>query len=241
MARLLNEKEYAQHRNEILTAAQRFIYTKGYEQMTIQDILDDLKISKGAFYHYFASKSDLLEGLIDQVMQAAGALLQPILNDPQLTALEKLQRYFDSATRWKLTQKDYMLAILRVWYTDENAIVRQKLVTSGIRWLTPMIAPILEQGTAEGVFHTPHLQGSAEVIISLMEAMGETIGLELLALLDENDATQRVGRLSHIRDILNAYTVAIERILGAPDGSVHLMDLDLLEEWLTPSPAVKSL
>ncbi len=45
-----------QERNEILTAAQRIVFAKGYERMTIQDILADLKISSGAFYHYFDSK-----------------------------------------------------------------------------------------------------------------------------------------------------------------------------------------
>lgn len=47
MARIVKEKAYAVKRNEILEAAQRLVYTKGYEQMTIQDILDSLQISKG--------------------------------------------------------------------------------------------------------------------------------------------------------------------------------------------------
>jgi AcrR family transcriptional regulator len=49
MARIVKEEEYAARRNEILDAAQRLVYTKGYEHMTIQDILDDRHISKGAF------------------------------------------------------------------------------------------------------------------------------------------------------------------------------------------------
>ena len=53
MARIVKEEVRAVKRNEILDAASRFIYTTGYEQMTIQDILDELQISKGAFYHYF--------------------------------------------------------------------------------------------------------------------------------------------------------------------------------------------
>ena len=53
MARTVKEQEYAEKRNEILDAAQRLVYTKGYERMTIQGILADLQISSGAFYHYF--------------------------------------------------------------------------------------------------------------------------------------------------------------------------------------------
>ena len=39
MARIVNEEEYSLRRNEILDSAQQFVYAKGYEQMTIQDIL----------------------------------------------------------------------------------------------------------------------------------------------------------------------------------------------------------
>lgn len=53
MPRVVKEEEYAVKCNEILDVAQHLVYTKGYQQMSIQDILDELKISKGAFYHYF--------------------------------------------------------------------------------------------------------------------------------------------------------------------------------------------
>ena len=55
MSRIVKEEEYTLRRNDILDTARRLVYTKGYEQMTIQDILDALQISKGAFYHYFDS------------------------------------------------------------------------------------------------------------------------------------------------------------------------------------------
>ena len=48
MARIVKEEAYTGKRNVILDVAQRLIYTKGYEQMTIQDILAELQISKGA-------------------------------------------------------------------------------------------------------------------------------------------------------------------------------------------------
>jgi hypothetical protein len=48
---------YYQYHRKVETS-QGLVYTKGYEQMTIQDILDDLQISKGAFYHYFGSKKE---------------------------------------------------------------------------------------------------------------------------------------------------------------------------------------
>jgi len=89
MARVVKEQERAVKRKEILDVAQRLVYTKGYEQMSIQDILNELHISKGAFYHYFDSKQALLEALIERRQEEAAQLLFPILQDPQLTASKR--------------------------------------------------------------------------------------------------------------------------------------------------------
>jgi TetR/AcrR family transcriptional repressor of nem operon len=55
--------------------------------MSIQDILDELKISKGAFYHYFDSKLALLDGLVERMMDEAVQLLQPIVEAADLPAV----------------------------------------------------------------------------------------------------------------------------------------------------------
>src|SRR5438093_12568621 len=105
MARIV--KEYAVRRNEILDVAQQLVETKGYEQMAIQDILDDLQISKGAFYHYFDSKPALLEAIIERMLQEVEQLLVPIVHDPQLPALEKFQRFFAVSAGWKTARKEF--------------------------------------------------------------------------------------------------------------------------------------
>src|SRR5512137_2533599 len=101
MARIVKEEEYALKRKEILDAAQRLIYAQGFEQMSVQDILDELNISKGAFYHYFNSKVSLLDGLMDRMMDEAELVLRPIVEAKDLPAIDKLRRYFDAGSRWK--------------------------------------------------------------------------------------------------------------------------------------------
>src|SRR5215471_17303124 len=100
-------KEHTVRRNEILDVARRFVYTKGYEQMTIQDILDALQISKGAFYHYFDSKQALLE----RMQEEAAQLVLPIVGDARLPALEKLQRVLDMLNRLKTARKEFFLSL----------------------------------------------------------------------------------------------------------------------------------
>ena len=59
---------HAVRRDDFIDAAQRLIRTKGYEETSIQDILDALGASQGAFYHYFGSKADLLEAVVERMV-----------------------------------------------------------------------------------------------------------------------------------------------------------------------------
>ena len=225
MARIVKEEEYTEKRNAILDVAQRLIYTKGYEQMTIQDMLDDLQISKGAFYHYFDSKQALLEATDRTHGRRAGQLLLPIVYDPTLSALDKFQRFLATANRWKVGQKAFFLALLRVWFTDDNAIVRQKLRAIGIRKIAPLLAEIIRQGVQEGVMTVTYPDQMGEVIASLAQDAGETIGALLLSFDPKRDDMQRVERT------VAAYTEAFERVLGVPAGSLTLVDDQTLQEW----------
>lgn len=226
MPRIVKEEDFTLKRNEILDAAQKLVYTKGYEQMTIQDILDDLKISKGAFYHYFGSKQALLEALIDRILEEAQQVYLPIAQDPGLTALEKLHRFFDTLARWKTAQKEYLLALLRIWYTDDNMIVRQKVQTSMIKQAAPVLTGIIQQGIREGVLNTPYPDLFGEVSLALVQSLGDAIIMLILS--DE----PKCNKLQRIENIMAAYSDALERVLGAPRDSLNMMDVEMLEEWL---------
>jgi AcrR family transcriptional regulator len=55
-------------RSAILQEAFRLSYTSGYQQSSIDDILRNLGITKGAFYHHFTSKEEMGTALIDELM-----------------------------------------------------------------------------------------------------------------------------------------------------------------------------
>jgi AcrR family transcriptional regulator len=230
MARVV--KEYAVRRNEILDVAQRLVYTKGYEQMTIQDILDDLQIAKGTFFHYFASKQALLEALIDRMTQEVESILIPIVDDPHLPALEKLNRYLATAVRWKTARKAFFLSLLRVWYTDDNAIVRQKVLAAGFKRVTPFLTAIIHQGIREGVLTTEYPDHVGQLLLSLMQSLGDSIAELLLSHEPSRDPLQL------IESTVAAYTDALERVLGAPTGSLEIVDAGTLREWVVSDVAI---
>lgn len=233
MVRTAREETYATRRDAILDAAQQLIYTKGYEQMTIQDILDALGISKGAFYHYFDAKADLLGALVERMQEQAEALILPIVRDPNLSALEKLQRLFPTLARWKSMRKEFLLKLLPVLYADENAIFRQKTLDVVLTMIGPLLTEIIRQGVAEGTLTTAYPDQAGGVIGSLLWAMGETVAEVILAggLLPDGLAPATRPTLERM---FAAYTEALERILGAPAGSFPLMEPGSLDEWFAP-------
>jgi AcrR family transcriptional regulator len=229
MARAVKEEAYAARRNDILDSAQRLVFTKGYEQMTIQDILDDLKISKGAFYHYFDSKADVLESMVERMtVEQVLPILKSIVHNPDLTAMQKLHLYFDQAARWKMAQKPLMIELLKVWQADENAIVRQKMTAISVNRTAPLMTEVVRQGIQEGVFSTPYPEHVSNILFFILQGMNDTvIELFLSSLTDGYNADVEKG----IIDYINALSDAIERVLGAPQGSLYLMSPDILREW----------
>jgi AcrR family transcriptional regulator len=225
MARTVKEEEYAVKRKEILDVAQKLVYTRGFDQMSIQDILDELQISKGAFYHYFHSKGDLLEALIDRMRLDVEPIMLPIINDPDLPTLAKLHRFFDVVGRWKTARKEYLLSLLRIWYADENAIVRQKSAASVTKWFAPLLAGVIRQGAQEGVLRTAFPDQAAEIVIGLFQSLGETFKDLLFSSQPAEDKMQRATA------VVAAYNDALERVLGAPSGALNLIDAETLNEW----------
>jgi AcrR family transcriptional regulator len=233
MARIVNKEEYELHRNEILEAAQRLVYSKGYEQMSIQDILAEVKISKGAFYHYFDSKQALLEAMIERMADQVIQLMIPIVRDEHLPAPEKLHRVFDLASRWKTDRKDVMLNLVSIWYADENAILRQKAQAAILPLIAPLLTEITCQGVKEGVFHTAFPDQISGIIFSLLQNFGDTLVMLIIQPEPEPGTTPRLESLSA------SHQDAMERILGAVPGSLPLFDTAILREWFPLSNSIK--
>ena len=229
MPRVVKEEDYVARRNEILDVARQLVYTKGYEQMSIQNILDALNISKGAFYHYFDSKQSLLDGLIERMLDEAEMVLRPIVESKDLSAIEKMRRYFDTAGRWKVAQKAFMLDLFRVWRTDANAIMRQKQEAASIERIGPMLTTIIQQGVDEGVFSTRYPEQFGNIFVGLSHGFEDKF-VELL--LTDHPPPDAVKRLEAL---IGAYSDSVERILGAPPGSLPLGDIETMKEWL-PKP-----
>lgn len=229
MARIVKEHEYAKKRNEVLDAAQRLIFTKGYEQMTIQDLLSELRISSGAFYHYFDSKPGLLEAFIERLNKESEKPILPIVNDPILSAIEKLQGFFNAFDQKRIEHKTELAKLQSVWYNDANAVVRDKVNEAVITHRAPLLNKIVQQGIREGVFTAAYPAQAGEVILSLLQGMGSTHARLLQTSGTERDERSLIERIVTIHA---AYMDAIERMLGAFPNTLYRIDADVVEVWV---------
>jgi AcrR family transcriptional regulator len=229
MARTVKPEEFAAKRREILNATQRLMLTKGYEQMSIQDILDEVRISSGAFHHYFDSRRALLESFIEHIKQESEKPLLPIIHHPNLSAIEKLQGFFDTLDRLRIARKADVVKLVRVWYTDDNAIIRQKVDEAVLQQRAPLLTEIVHQGIREGSFTTAYPDQAGEVILSLLQSMGNTHARLLLSLEQEGDDERCIEQIVATHA---AYMDAIERVLGASPHSFYRADAVAVNIWV---------
>ena len=225
MARTVNATLHTVRRDAFLDVAQRLVESKGYEAMSIQDVLDALEVSKGAFYHYFDSKQALLEAVVERFADGAMATMAPILNDPKLPALERLERVFAGIAGWKAERKEFVLAIIEVWSSDSNAIVREKLRRMTVRLMEPLLSKVVRQGVDEGVFSVASPEETATVLLALMQGFQEQ-AMHLYVARQANTIPFEV-----VERTVAGFTAAYERILGIPKGSLALTDRATLHFW----------
>ena len=225
MARTVDAEAHAVRREAFVDVALRLMQAKGYEQMSVQDVLDELDASRGAFYHYFASKTALLEAVVTRIVDGALASVTPLVEDPALDARAKLEGFFGGIAQWKMERTELMLELTRVWLSDENTLMRDKMWQHLMLRLAPLLAAILRQGDDEGVFAVGSPDDTARVMVALLH------GLNDLAVRTFVERDQNGTSLAQVEAMLAAYVEAMERILGVPAGTLRLVDDAALREW----------
>jgi AcrR family transcriptional regulator len=225
MARTVNAAEHAFRRGAFVDAAERLIQMKGYEEMSIQDVLDELGASRGAFYHYFDSKAALLDAVVERMVEVVTASLAPLVSDQNVPALQKLQGVFAGIASWKGERTQLMTQLLRAWLSDENAIVREKLRRGLVLHLAPLLAAIVRQGVDEGTFASRSPDDTGRVLVSLLQGANET-AIELYV-------ARQAERVSfdEVERTLTTYFAAFEQIVGLPGGSLDALDPAVLRRW----------
>lgn len=227
MARTTNPTVRLANQDKILDTFLALMLAKGYESVSIQDVLQALGISKGAFYHYFSSKQHMLQALIDRMITQAEPVMMPIVNDNSLNATDKISQIFIAAGHWKRQRNKEIMAFLEAWYADNNAVFRYRIRKAGAIRYQPMFARVIREGIDQGLFTVPDASQAALLLYTNVSDLSEAMSLAML-----DDDFESTAKRIHIENIVQPYTLAITRMLGAPEGSIRLIDQETLDYWI---------
>lgn len=221
MARIV--KEHDERLTEFLDTAQRLFFQKGYEKASVNDIIEQMGVAKGTFYHYFKSKVDLLDKLVERFTEKAFLLGQELVQREDMDALNKLNAFFITIRDFKIENLELTKMLMKVLYKDENLLLRYKMFNYNIDLLTPEFAKIIKQGAAEGCFDPVDDEETARLIFGMSLNLSEQV---VASLLEWDDNPEHIEK---IEKKLKAYERAVERILGAPEGSFVVVERKMIE------------
>src|SRR5262245_37161393 len=89
MVRVVKKPE--ERRREIVSASRNLFLMQGYENTTMQDVMETLQIAKGTAYHYFKSKEELLEAVVEDMIVEYMDGVEKVLNECRGNALDKMK------------------------------------------------------------------------------------------------------------------------------------------------------
>ena len=147
----------------ILDVSFRLFMEKGYEHTSIQDILDHLGgLSKGAIYHHFKSKEDILIAVTDRMTAESNQMLASIRDRMDLCGKDKLKMIFKESIR-RPVQND-IFTVAPDFHNNPKLLFG--LLHESIEEAAPdYILPIIRQGISDGSIQTDYPEQLAELIL----------------------------------------------------------------------------
>jgi len=213
-------------RDQLLEAAGELFLKNGYKDTSVNSIVESIGVSKGTFYYYFDSKEGVLDGLVEKLGEPIYEEIDEIVSRDSSTAIEKLNDIFAASRRIKLDKIDEVLRITRLMYRPENLRLLDRIESATIDVAAPKIARVVKQGVEEGVLDTRFPEEASRLIFSMGADLNEETGKMLLGVEAEVDGDELARKY-------NAYENAIERILGAPDGSIVVLEEEDLNKFVS--------
>lgn len=193
----------------ILDVAARLFAEKGYDRTSLQDIINETKLSKGAIYHHFASKEDILEAIFDRIGAENTAVLAKVRDDKTVNGLEKLR----SIIRTAVCHANQSLMLTITPDLLENPRFLSLQISQIYEMVAPnFIEPILRQGMEDGSIPIEHPKEIAETIMILTN-------IWLNPLVNQTDAQGMRERCNTFNHLMSGIGIGI------------LLDEDLIEAY----------
>ncbi len=149
--------------NRILDVAFRLFMEKGYDHTSIQDIIDHLGgLSKGAIYHHFKSKEDILIAVMERISAGSNHMFLLVQDRSDLNGREKLKTIFKESVSLPVQNDIFTVAP----DFNHNPRFLSMLLHDTIEEAAPnYILPIIQEGMADGSIQTDYPKELAELVL----------------------------------------------------------------------------
>lgn len=204
-------------RAELLDRAAALFLRHGFDNVSLNDIIADAGISKGAFYHWFPSKDALIAALAERSARETFAGVEDAVAARRGDALARLNALLQAGfdVNVKMGGPEQLAAMVSLLRPD-NAQLYGRILAVEEALFRPLLTRLISEGVAAGVFDTFDPEGVADMIYGLAARTNSNI-LDVLQAADES------GRQRAIDCLITRFRLhglAVDRILGLPDGSV---------------------
>jgi AcrR family transcriptional regulator len=192
-------KKPGERKADIILAARHLIQTKQWERATMQDVMEQLGIAKGTIYHYFKSKEELLEAVVDSIVSEHLEKMKESIAKNKGTALQKLQNLLEKS------KETAALFVLEELHKKGNEALHIRLLAQALMKQAPLFAALIQQGCDEGFFETRFPLECAEFLLSGFQFLTDRGCYPW----SDEDLARRIRAFPHL----------IEQQLKAPPGS----------------------
>ncbi len=146
--------------NKILEVSKRLFLERGYDHTKIQDIADELGMTKGAIYHHFESKEEIMNKL-GETMFIHNNPFEIVKKRNDLNGLEKMKLAI------KLNQSNEQMVELtnQALPLLENPQILAKMFESNYQNLLPYWLELIQEGQEDGSIKTDQPKELAELFI----------------------------------------------------------------------------
>jgi len=197
------DKDFSSRKEQLVKLALDQFLTHGYENTTINDLQKTFGLTKGGMYHYFGSKEEILDAVIEYGL--AQSLKESLVELENMPADKKLIHFFFSTTRNSFTQRLFALSKM-----NQNSVIENRLREKTVELTTPVLKEIFRQYVESGYYQTDYPDEIAEFSVILAMAITDE------GLLTTADSTHRKKRVDALLDLWEVY------LRPPPE---HLLDL----------------
>lgn len=220
-------KTHSERYAEFLAVARRLFSLHGYDEVSVEAITRSMGVSKGTFYHYFSSKEDLLDRMVEdftsELLERAGNVLE----GSDLPAERKIEDFFVAIRSFKMENLDLVSNFTRCILDPRNRRFRDKYYRVSLEMFTPHLAGLIREGIETDRCYAMNPEYTAEILMILFLYYGESIS----RLIFEEVRDSSVKREVMLR--MDVLVRAMERILGLPPKTIHLVEPAVISRFLS--------